>query len=464
MNLMKNESNKDKDGPHDAEERYITKHVNQNDILEFKPAVLEVLETPPSRTRRILTWLICIFVVIVLAWSYFGRLDVVIVAMGQTLPIGHVKTIQSDREARVQAIYVREGSFVSKGDMLLELKADDIKTNLELIKIELKQAKKDFVLNSALLLSHSLDNLNQSPLLNEEDKADLRPLLSKTLHQVEAASDRLDAQILASQENVKAEKIEMQRIKELLPLTREDFKSRNKLYEKKILSKADFRTIKKELIQLEAELERKSHNILMSVQRLQALKAQKNELTANFLLETQHKQKQAKKMIEKLERQLMGEIEKESARKIMAPADGYIYNMNVKDANSVVTVGQNLMTLIPKTTKFEVEALIENKDIGFIHVGQEVRIKTEAFPFTKYGVLTGHVKSINFHPVQQENGTYNFRIMVSLDKQFYEINNKKIPLNSGLNAIVEIKTGKRRIISYFLGRTLKYKDEMLRER
>ena len=39
----------------------------------------------------------------------------------------------------------------------------------------------------------------------------------------------------------------------------------------------------------------------------------------------------------------------------------------------------------------EVEALIQNQDIGFVTVGQPVTIKVDAFPFTRYGTLEGTV-------------------------------------------------------------------------
>ena len=88
---------------------------------EFLPAALEVIETPPSPARRLLMLLLCGLLFVAMAWSIFGRVDVVAVATGKTVPSGNVKIIQSVEIGSVRAIHVRNGQFVKAGDLLLEL-------------------------------------------------------------------------------------------------------------------------------------------------------------------------------------------------------------------------------------------------------------------------------------------------------------------------------------------------------
>ena len=38
-----------------------------------------------------------------------------------------------------------------------------------------------------------------------------------------------------------------------------------------------------------------------------------------------------------------------------------------------------------------VEALVLGRDIGFVHVGDHAVVKLEAYPFTRYGTLSGQV-------------------------------------------------------------------------
>ena len=61
---------------------------------EFLPAILEVTETPPSPTGRLVMWSILLLVVVALTWAYLGHINEVAVAVGKVIPSGQVKTIQ----------------------------------------------------------------------------------------------------------------------------------------------------------------------------------------------------------------------------------------------------------------------------------------------------------------------------------------------------------------------------------
>src|SRR5947209_9270756 len=88
---------------------------------EFLPAALEILETPPSPVRIALLSIICAFAATALAWSYFGRIDVIATAQGKFQPTGRVKIIQPLDTGKVLASYVENGKHVNQGDVLVEL-------------------------------------------------------------------------------------------------------------------------------------------------------------------------------------------------------------------------------------------------------------------------------------------------------------------------------------------------------
>ncbi|MEP4803675.1 MAG: HlyD family secretion protein, partial [Hyphomicrobiales bacterium] len=112
----------------------------------------------------------------------------------------------------------------------------------------------------------------------------------------------------------------------------------------------------------------------------------------------------------------------------------------------------------------EIEAVVLNKDIGFIEVGQTAEIKLEAFPFTRYGVLDGKITSISNDVAIDEQLGPIYRAKVQLASQTIRIDRKELALNPGMNVSTEVKTGKRRIIEFFLSPLLRYKDEAIRER
>ncbi|MCA3508478.1 MAG: biotin/lipoyl-binding protein, partial [Rhodobacter sp.] len=109
--------------------------------LAFLPAVLEVTETPPSPTARVLSAVLCLFLVILLAWAILGRVDVVAVAEGKTIPSGRSKTVQAAEAAVVASILVEDGQTVAAGDVLIRFDPTEIGADRERIAQELAEAQ-----------------------------------------------------------------------------------------------------------------------------------------------------------------------------------------------------------------------------------------------------------------------------------------------------------------------------------
>jgi hemolysin D len=142
------------------------------------------------------------------------------------------------------------------------------------------------------------------------------------------------------------------------------------------------------------------------------------------------------------------------------------------------------MVIVPKQNNLEVEAFVLNKDVGFVRDGQDAEIKIETFPFTKYGTIHGKVLHVSNDAIQQDarqpaasgepaagGGEQKdkpaglvYAARVQLSKSTMTVDDKIINLTPGMAVTVEVKTGKRRLIEYFLSPLIQYKNESLRER
>jgi len=128
---------------------------------------------------------------------------------------------------------------------------------------------------------------------------------------------------------------------------------------------------------------------------------------------------------------------------------------------------------------------VSNRDIGFVHPGQETEIKIDTFNFTRYGLLRGKVVSVSQDAIVRdkpqdktgdkvadaETSTSEpkgqelvYAARISLDRTQMQIDNNLVNLSPGMAVTVEIKTGSRTVISYLLSPLLRYRQEMLRER
>ena len=108
--------------------------------------------------------------------------------------------------------------------------------------------------------------------------------------------------------------------------------------------------------------------------------------------------------------------------------------------------------------------MVPNKDIGFVNPGQDAKVKVETFPFTKYGTLHGTITQVSSDAIQDEKRGLIYSTRVKLAKDTLQVENKTVRLTPGMAVTVEVKTGKRRVIEYFLSLLMQVSSESLRER
>ncbi|MDC9758414.1 HlyD family efflux transporter periplasmic adaptor subunit, partial [Proteus mirabilis] len=80
---------------------------------------------------------------------------------------------------------------------------------------------------------------------------------------------------------------------------------------------------------------------------------------------------------------------------LRAPIDGTVQQLAIHTVGGVVSPAQQLMMIVPRGSSIEVEAMISNRDIGFVEHGQDAEIKIDTFNFTRYGLLHGKVISVS---------------------------------------------------------------------
>ena len=128
---------------------------------EFLPAILEVTESPPSPTGRLVMWSILLLVVVALAWSILGHINEVAVAAGKVIPSGQIKTVQVKNKGIVKEINVEEGQIVQEGDVLVVLDPTTTSADYDSLKKRAAYYKLDIQRLTA--------ELTQQPFTPEED-------------------------------------------------------------------------------------------------------------------------------------------------------------------------------------------------------------------------------------------------------------------------------------------------------
>ena len=150
-----------------------------------------------------------------------------------------------------------------------------------------------------------------------------------------------------------------------------------------------------------------------------------------------------------------------------SPARAMVIAVAERSAGSVVREGEALVTLVPLDSPLEVDVVIETRDIGHVRVGDFARIKLEALPYQKFGILEGQVRAINADVTEQDGANGRkiqvYKARIAITRSALRDLPADFALLPGMTASAEVKVGKRRLISYFLYPIIRALDSGLRE-
>lgn len=433
---------------------------------QFLPAALALQETPVSPAPRVAMWLLIAFAVIAVLWAIFGRLDVVATAQGKTVPNERVKVIQPLETSVVKAIHVTDGQTVKAGDVLIELDAtstgaDTARLENDLVVVQLQSARAQAFLRG---MDGEEPVLRELPDIDVDRVASERRLLESQWREYRTKLERIEAEITSREAELRSNRELVATLERTVPIMRDRADVFKTLYEKEVVSEQQWREQERAAIEQEGQLSaqsEKNHQIQASLDEAVKLRASLMAETRRTILEVQH---EADQKITTNEQELIKARQRHRLMKLVTPVDGSVQQLAVHTVGGVVTPAQQLMVVVPKDDPLEVEAFVENKDIGFVIADQEAEVKIETFPYTKYGTIHGEVKTVSSDAILDEKKGLVYSCRVKLSKSTIPVEKKIVDLTPGMAVTVEIKTGKRRVIEYFLTPLIQHTSGSLRER
>ena len=453
--------------------------------IAFLPAALEITETPPSPVGRAIGASIIAMFCIALVWASFGSVDIVATATGKIVPGGRTKLIQPFETGVVRAIQVRDGQRVKAGDVLIELDPTMTEADQE-------RQKSD-------LLAAELDVARLRAALAEDPLAAFRPPQSASAAEIEMHRQFLISQ--RAEQNAKLAEIERQqgqkeaerattsasvaKLQATIPVLQERVDIRKGLVDKQLASKVLYLSEYQELVGLQQDLVLQQSRLGEADAAIALLKETKEKTAAEYRRMTYDALAKAEQKAASAVQEVVKADRRTKLQRLTAPVDGVVQQLAVHTVGGVVTPAQALAVVVPSESQLEIEAMLSNRDIGFVHPGQEAEIKVDTFNFTRYGLLHGDVLSVSTDAITRDRpqGGSNDRMSgaaqsssepkgqeleyaarISLNRTDMQVDEKLVKLGPGMAVTVEIKTGTRRIISYLLSPLARYKQEALRER
>jgi hemolysin D len=434
--------------------------------IAFLPAHLEIVETPVHPAPRWTGRIIAILGLSALVLAIFGHLDIVAVAPGKLVPNARVKVIQPAITGVVRSIKVHDGMRVEAGQQLMELdptqaEADTGKATAARIDAKLTVARSE-----ALLRAQSTNTrpvvvpVADAPADRQQQTQDSA---DGFYNEYRAKVASLQEELRKRQAELATTNAEIHKLSQTAPLARKQADNYKALAAGNYVAQNDYLDKEQSAISLAEEL---AAQISHSHELEAGIEEQKNDIqttTATFRREHVEEMGKAQELLSQASNDQTKAEVRQALMTLTAPVAGTVQQLTVHTVGGVVTTAQPLLEIVPDDT-LEVEAHLENKDIGFVEVGQTAVVKIDAFPYTRFGYMTGKVDDVSNDAVSDKRNGLYFVVRIKLPSRQFRVEHKWVNLTPGMEVQAEIHTGRRSVAEYFLSPLINTASSSLRER
>lgn len=472
-----------------------SKPLERQAALEFLAPADALRETPPSPVRMGMGMGICLLFMALIIIAIFGTLDINGAAAGRVQPVGRSKIIQPLYTGTVVSIHVQNGTPVKKGQVLVELDPTEPKAEMESVRHRVDALRAEIARRQAAIAAAQRRHFDVVPQITfpfgtlsslqvretEVLGADYSKLITSLAYQRSKMAEnvvQIRSIITTSESRHHMMDVLQSRVNIRSNLERDGWESKASVLDAQ-------EGVEREQVNLAQEQGQLAQLKVATTTARQQLEGTIAEFISGYMADLS----KAEKELDDLEQQLVKAQSKVRYTTLTSPVDGSVQQVAVTTIGQVVNAGQQLMIVVPQHAVLEVEALLDNKDIGFVKEGQSAVVKVDAYPFTRYGALSGHVTRISRDsvttavqqqgmgdtqqkPVQAEQAGAQqvpsmqgvFPVVVTLDSSTLLVEGKPMPIVPGMSVQVEIKTGKRHVWEYVLSPVLKVVSESSHER
>jgi HlyD family secretion protein len=441
------------------------------DALDFVPGLLSIQESPPARLPRTVMYAVMALFAILLAWSVFGKLDVVASAEGKLVPQTYVKIVQPADAGIVQDILVKEGEKVQAGQVLMRM-------DKQVALADEKTIRSELALKS-LQLRRIDAELSGAPFLKKpDDPEDL--FLQVQAQYREHRQAYQDAIGLAQETRKKAERDadagreSLIKLREVMPILQEQAQSMTDLAKDGYVPQARMQDKQREYVEKAQDLKAQQASVESLTAAVAAAGRQVAQTTSKYRSDLQNERIEAEGIYQKLQQEWAKQEHKSGLLELRAPQAGIVKDVATHTVGTVVQPGTVLLSIVPEHEPLVAEVMVKNDDVGFVFPQQKVKVKLAAYPFEQYGMLEGTVSHLGPDASEAQDNKEQgkdassrqsaYKAIVALSSQDLSAQGEKFKLVPGMQVIAEINQGRRTVLEYLLSPVRKTLYDSGRER
>ncbi|MES9945934.1 MAG: HlyD family type I secretion periplasmic adaptor subunit [Candidatus Thiodiazotropha sp.] len=432
------------------------------DFMDDKTAAL-LVQTP--RGGRTILWMVFFIFILAIVWASWAELDEVTRGVGKVIPSSQIQVIQNLEGGILSALYVQAGDTVEQGQVLMQLDDTRFSSSLRETRLQFWALKA----KAARLQAETHNQAFEAPpglagkypaLINQE-----QGLFNSRQKELQTNRSILSKQVEQIRQEINELNVKSARVKRNLSLVNKELNLSKPLLKAGAISEVEILRLEKEVSELEGELETASLTIPRMKSRLEEAEQKVSEILIRFQNEAHVELNEVLAELSQLQETSVALEDRVTRTAVRSPVKGKVKQVMINTLGGVIQPGMELLEIVPLDDSLLVEAKVGPKDIAFLHPGQKAIVKLTAYDFAIYGALTGKVEHISADTIKEEHEQDSYYLVrVRTDKTDLGTQEKALPIISGMQAEVDILTGKKSVLEYLFKPLLRAKGRALRER
>lgn len=381
--------------------------------------------TKPNVDRsRLSIWIALIGIIILVVWASFAKIDQVTRAKATVIASARTQEIQASEGGVLTELAVSEGEEVKAGQLLVVLEEERAKAAVD------NSASKTAALKAKLARLNA--EIFEKPLVFPKE--------------VENYPEYVQNQRALYNRRRQAINEDVSSLEKMLVLARQELRMNEPLLEYGDVSQADVIKLSRQVADIEAQINNKRNK---------------------YFEEAQAEMTKAQEELDTELEQLRDRAQVLEEKRLMAPTDGKIKNINVTTIGGVVKPGEVIMQILPTSSDLIIDAKVSPADIAYVKEGQDATVKLDAYDYSIFGAMNGTVNYISPDTLMEQTPKGEepyYRVLIVIKGAEFKGRGNEIVIKPGMTASVDIKAMERTVLSYLTKPLTKTLSEGLGER
>lgn len=381
--------------------------------------------TKPNVDRsRLSIWIALIGIIVLVVWASFAKIDQVTRAKATVIASARTQEIQASEGGVLTELAVVEGEEVEKGQLLVVLEEERAKAAVD------NSASKTAALKAKLARLNA--EIFERPLVFSKD--------------LQSYPEYIQNQKALYERRRQAINEDVSSLEKMLVLARQELSMNEPLLKYGDVSQADVIKLSRQVAEIEAQINNKRNK---------------------YFEEAQAEMTKAQEELDTELEQLRDRAQVLEEKRLTAPTNGKIKNINVTTIGGVVKPGEIIMQILPTSSDLIIDAKVSPADIAYVREGQDATVKLDAYDYSIFGAMNGSVNYISPDTLMEQTPKGEepyYRVLIIIKDAEFKGRGSEIVIKPGMTASVDIKAMQRTVLSYLTKPLTKTLSEGLGER